>query len=281
MVYRRTGVHMNLRATLKPWIPPALMTARRRWLGHGLRFAGRPTDWAEAERMSNGYAADLILQRVIDATRAVLAGRARFERDSVLFDTPDLPHALLSALMRAGALNGGHLDVIDFGGSLGSTYRQCRPFLEGVVSVRWWVVEQAAFVAAGLAEFTTQELHFAHSMAEIPPLEHAIILASSVLQYLEDPGSVLDEFALVPARHLVIDRTPLSDTFSDRLCLQHVPASIYQASYPCWIFARQRLIERLTRHWRIVSDFPCAEGRASTDDAMSFEFRGFILEKKS
>ena len=44
---------MNLRSTVKAWLPPALLQARHRWLGHGLRFEGRPADFAQAQRLSS------------------------------------------------------------------------------------------------------------------------------------------------------------------------------------------------------------------------------------
>ncbi len=54
---------------------------------------------------------------------------------------------------------------------------------------------------------------------------------------------------------MIIDRTPMSDQSHDRLCIQHVPAHIYKASYPCWIFSHQGLLrsalEPLARRRRL------------------------------
>ncbi|MEP7056212.1 MAG: methyltransferase, TIGR04325 family, partial [Caldimonas sp.] len=188
--------------------PPVVMSLFRRWSGHALRFAGTPADWTQAMSMSDGYDDAVILDRVRQATRAVVSGQARYERDAVLFDEPDFPFAVIAALLRAAALDRGRLQVIDFGGSLGSTYRQCRPLLDGLADVRWCIVEQPAFVEAGRTEFTTDELHFARSLGEVSASgQSGVILASSVLQYLQDPHSVLREFAAAQARHLIIDRT--------------------------------------------------------------------------
>src|SRR3546814_16397621 len=101
--------------------------------------------------MSSGYSESAILDRVRTATRAVVAGEAAYERDSVLFDKADYPFALITALLRAAASADMRLDVIDFGGSLGSTYRQCRPLLDAVQPPQWHVVEQPHFVAFGRA----------------------------------------------------------------------------------------------------------------------------------
>ncbi len=254
----------------------------RRWTGRILRFSGSPPSWAQACRQSGGYSQQHILDRVAGATRNVLAGQASYERDAVLFTQPDYPYALLSALLRAAALNGGKLHVVDFGGSLGSTYRQCRPLLEGLSEVRWRVIEQAAFVAVGRQEFSTDSLSFHATLEELNDVPtQGVVLASSVLQYLESPRTTLVELTQMPAGHLVIDRTPMSEARADRLCIQHVPKHIYDASYPCWILSRSLLLEQLAPQWRVLADFPCEDGSFATDDGLQFEFRGLILERRA
>jgi putative methyltransferase (TIGR04325 family) len=273
---------LNARRIAKCLTPPVLVDLRRRLLGRTLRFSGRPVNWTEAQEMSTGYSTKDIFEHVLKATRTVVSGGARYERDSVLFDDQDFPFPVLAALLRVAAMDAGNITVLDFGGSLGSSYRQCRPFFERVARVDWWVVEQPAIVAAGRNEFTTSELHFAERTADVPLISPGtVILASSVLQYIENPYSIIEEFGRLPARHLLIDRTPLSRESTDRLCVQHVPKHIYKATYPCWILSHQRLVSLLSQRWRILSDFLCPDGPMHTDDGMQFEYRGLILEKKS
>jgi putative methyltransferase (TIGR04325 family) len=269
---------VSVRSIVKACIPPAITEARRAWLGHGLRFSDAPGGWSQTSQRSRGYAAGLIVDAVAHATREVIAGRAAFERDSVLFETPDFRYPIVAALLRAAAQSGGRLEVVDFGGSLGSTYRQCKPFLAPLRRIRWHVVEQAHFVATGRREFATDELDFAASLAELPRLEvPAAIMLSSVLQYLEDPAQTLDSLLLLNASHLVIDRTPMSDLDENRLCIQHVPKTIYDASYPCWALSRPRLLSRLAEAgWTVLSEFPGLEGTFRTPSRFSFEFRGLI-----
>jgi putative methyltransferase (TIGR04325 family) len=232
--------------------------------------------------MSHGYADDNIIARVSEAARIVASDGARYERDSVLFHDTNYPFAVLAALLRAGAKNENRLEVVDFGGSLGSTYRQCRHFLKDMTAIDWWIVEQPAFAVVGKREFANSELRFVQDLADLPQTSpNGIILACSVLQYMENPASTLENFARLPARHLVIDRTPISYEAVDRLCIQHVPKSIYRASYPCWILSRSRLLSLVGRNWDVVSDFPCIEGVARTDDGLDFEYRGLILEKRA
>jgi len=272
---------VNLRSRIKPWMPPALLEVRQRRLGHVLRFTDGLADWTEALRQSSGYSVDSIIERVAAATRAVVAGRARYERDSVLFHESDYRYPIVTQLLRAALVNRGRLNVIDFGGSFGSTYRQCRPLLDGVDEVRWQVIEQPAFVSIGQREFTTEELSFVPTIQELTPSEvPALILLSSVLQYLEHPEPTLTQLLRLDATHLVVDRTPFSTQPDDRLCVQHTPSSIYDASYPCWILSAPRLRGLvLSEGWQIEAEFDSGDGHFRTARGLEFVFRGFIAER--
>lgn len=271
---------MSARTLARSLAPPIVLDLFRRWSGRSLRFSGNPSSWDQAIRMSSGYSDPSILERVLMATRAVASGQARYERDGMLFDKPTFPFPVLAALLRAAARDANHLDVIDFGGSLGSTYRQCLPFLNGLSPIRWSVIEQASFVEAGRNEFTTDELKFFASLDDLPQRgSESVVLLSSVLQYLDDPLGRLRELAKMSAGHLVIDRTPLNESAVDRLCIQHVPKHIYAASYPCWILSRPKLLDQLSRNWRLVAEYPCPEGSAHTEDGLPFAFQGLIMEK--
>ena len=271
---------MSMHQTLKRLLPPALLQELRRVSGRGIQFSGDYRSWPEARAAATGYDAGDILRRVTEATRQVVAGHAAFERDAVLFDRPAYGFAVLAALLRTAALQQGCLRVIDFGGSLGSAYRQCRPFLGALRQLQWCVVEQPHFVEAGRREFSTDELVFSHTLQSVPWWgEPCVVLLSSVLQYLDDPWQLLDTLGGSAAVCLVIDRTPMSPAGADRICVQSVPRQIYQASYPCRILSRAALMARLAKDWQLLSEFACEEGGFSTRDRFRFEFAGLIYER--
>lgn len=271
---------MTVSAALRQWLPPALHRALGRATGRSLRFVGGWPDWAGAAAASRGYDDGAILRRVAAATREVEAGRAAFERDGVLFDAWQPPFQLLAPLLRHALRHGGRLDVVDFGGSLGSTFRQCRPFLPPMATLQWHVVEQPRFVDAGRTEFTNPPLQFHPSLAALPaPEAPRLLLASSVVQYLPQPASHWDEWDEAAIDTIVLDRTPVWDGPDDRVCVQHVPRRIYDASYPCWVLSRPRLLERLSRRWRLVCEFDCPEGRHTASGGPTFEFKGFVWER--
>ena len=273
---------MSARSILKAITPPVLLQMRRRLLYDGLRFTEVSTDWTQALRVSTGYSAASIVEQVAAATREVVAGRALYERDSVLFYEPDFPYPIATELLRAALANRGRLHVVDFGGSLGSTYRQCRPLLDSVAEVRWQIVEQPAFVSIGQCEFANDELVFVSTLQELRSSEvPSLVLLSSVLQYLERPELALTDLLELNANHLVIDRTPMSNLPSHRLCIQHAPKSVYEASYPCWILSRPVLHSILERKgWRVLAEFENREGRFVTPNGLEFEFRGLIAERQ-
>jgi putative methyltransferase (TIGR04325 family) len=271
---------MSIVLSLKRWLPPPLVRWRRRLAGHVPRFRPSSGVWSECVASVGGYDADAILQRVVQATRSAVGDEGLFERDGVLLSEPAHRFPVLASLLRAAASHRGCLDVVDFGGSLGTSYRQCRPFLGSLDSLRWQVVEQPAFVQAG-AEFANEELSFAAEVSALTSFKSPpVILASSVLQYLERPHEVLEQLSGLAASHLVIDRTPLSSVDHDVLTIQDVPRRIYPASYPCWILSRSRLLSQLLTHWNMLAEFDCEEGHEVTEAGLPFEFRGMVLQRK-
>src|SRR2546421_4551976 len=125
-----------------------------------IRFTGDFKSWQDAEQKSTGYGAPQILEKTRTALLKVKAGQAAFERDSIAFEKMENEFSLLAGLLRAAAADRGRLSVLDFGGSLGGTYFQCRNFLSPVAALRWSVVDQPRHVACGRADFANNELHF-------------------------------------------------------------------------------------------------------------------------
>src|SRR5215203_7187650 len=77
-------------------------------------------NWNDASNKCLGYDQSNIVEKVKEATLKVKKGEAIYERDSVLFSSVEYSWPLLSALMWVAAKNKGRINVVDFGGSLGS-----------------------------------------------------------------------------------------------------------------------------------------------------------------
>lgn len=114
---------------------------------------GNFKSWEEAAGRSRGYETQDILERVKQSTRNVVSDTTKFERDGVVITEKQYPFALIAVLLDVARRHGQNLSVLDFGGSLGSSYYQCKDFLNTSADLRWSVVEQAHFVDCGKAEF--------------------------------------------------------------------------------------------------------------------------------
>ena len=77
--------------------------------------------WEALTALSGGYEAGPILDKTKNALLKVRNGEAVYERDSVLFDKKVYPFSVISALLYTAIECGNSLNVLDFGGSLGST----------------------------------------------------------------------------------------------------------------------------------------------------------------
>jgi putative methyltransferase (TIGR04325 family) len=267
---------------LPPLIKSAICRAlpRRRLepaYGDGVHgwFGDYPT-WAAAEAESSGYNQERIFDVVRRAVCEVRDGKAACERDGVVFDHVQYSWPVIASLMAVAARESGVLNVLDFGGALGSVYWQARRFLQGLDSVRWSVVEQGGFVECGRREFENATIRFYDSiaacMAETRP---NVILLSGVLQYVPEPWSLLEDITSLHVPYLLLDRTTCSTNGRNRLTVQNVPASIYKASYPCRLFDEAHLLSHLEDRYSLIEAFDAIDGRFP-----DVYFRGFFLEQK-
>ena len=272
----------KIRSALRNATPPIIWGALQALKGRSRQnyFSGDYRFWADAVRESGGYSADGILAATREAMRKIRDGEAVFERDSVLLKQAEPPFPLISGLLRTASRRQGSLSVLDFGGALGSTYYQCRPFLDGVPKLRWSVVEQAAHVACGRADFSSEQLRFYATVGDCLAEEKPdVLLLSCVLQYLPAPYEFLMEILRHKIPSVIVDRSAFLSGDCDRLTVQHVPASIYAASYPAWFFSRSKFMACFQADYKLLQSFS-GEDKVALENGDCF-FEGFIFEKSA
>ncbi|MEY4488261.1 MAG: hypothetical protein RIQ79_769 [Verrucomicrobiota bacterium] len=264
---------------LKRFIPSQVRRTLRALVSRPV-FRGNYPDWAPARAASLGYDDAAIVQKVLAATLEVRAGRAAFERDSVLFQTLEPDRPLLAALEEIVRVSGGHLRVLDFGGSLGTNYWRHRTFLPRGENLRWDVIEQAGFVEAGRQHLVDTPLRFYREVREAcGGGGYDVLICSCVLQYLERPLEVLAGWRDLGIPYLLLNNLPLLTKGPDRVRVQHVPPEIYAASYPVWFFNRDAFLTRLKTDYEIVKEFD-AEAVWPVGSGM-LQSTGLLLKRRS
>jgi putative methyltransferase (TIGR04325 family) len=259
-------------------MPPTLARSVYALRRNSIHFEGPFDSWEAASAKSTGYDAEEILSRVLEATLKVKRGEAAFERDSVLFEDIDYTWPVTAGLMWAAARANGKLDVLDFGGALGSIYWQHARMLSALADVRWNVVEQPHFTRTGRSELQDDRLRFHDSIADcLKESKPNVVLISGVLQYLVDPGPVITELREVGGSVVIVDKTVVNTSARDRIYVQHVPASIYRASYPCRSLSESALIAKFGSTYRLE----CASDSADAPPLVQIgsEYKGFLFSK--
>lgn len=161
-------------------------------------------------------------------------------------------YPVLSALLKSAAA--GQLDVVDFGGSLGSSYFQNRGMLSHIEQLRWCVVEQEHYVKAGQQQLADEQLKFAFTIEEALQHQKAqFLLLSSVLPYLDDPYGFCAELLKHRFETILLDRTFFNPAGTTRYTVQHVPPTIYEASYASILLSEEQLLAIFSPHYEVVT----------------------------
>jgi putative methyltransferase (TIGR04325 family) len=242
---------------------------------------GDYSSWEDAQKDSVGYDSELIFEKVKNSLLKVKNGEAVYERDSVLFDKIDYSWPLLASLLWIAAQKGNCLNIIDFGGSLGSTYFQNRKFLSAVRKLRWNIVEQDNFVNCGEKYFEDDMLKFYYDIGScMKETNPSTILFSSSIQYTEKPYDLLANILKNKFEYIIFDLTGfISNGSRDRLTIQKVPPSIYEATYPCWFLNKEKFLSIFKNNYSLVEEFEGYLGQdIKIDNRIDAKYLGFIFE---
>ncbi len=260
----------KMKKLIKSILPPIVLDFYRKHSKYG--WHGEYKTWEEAKKYCTGYDAPQILEKVKESLIKVKRGEAVYERDGVLFSEIQYSCPLLAGLMLVAAKNNGRLVVLDFGGSLGSSYFQNKKFLDELNEVRWCVVEQKHFVDTGKKDFEDERLKFYYDVKTCVEMERpGVLLLSNVLQYIEKPYELLDELLRYDFKFVILNKTSFSRDNRDKITIQIVPPHIYKASYPCWLLSFDNLILLLKKKYNILEIFDEIDEKWN-----DIEFKGVI-----
>lgn len=237
------------------------------------KWIGNFDTWEQARQYCTGYDSKQILDKCKSGLIKVRNGEAVYERDSVVFERMEYNWPLLACLAKTAIAQGGYLSVLDFGGSLGSTYFQNREFLCDLDTLKWSVVEQEHFVVCGRENFENQNLKFYYKPEDcIAEQKPNVLLLSSVLQYLEDPYSWLERFVGLGIHTIIIDRSAFIPGDKDTLSVQDVP--LYNARLAHWFFSEKKFLKVFLNNYEVhVRDFSFIQFNNELSQSLFYVFK--------
>ena len=211
----------------------------KRLLDNKYGWFGNYSNWDEAVMDSEGYNSDEIIKKTKKAALMVAQGEYPYERDSKCFDKIQYSWGALSSLLHAYIINDSFLNVIDFGGGLGTSYFQNLKFTKSLNISGWNIIDQKEYYQFGKRNISNGKLKFFRDYKDsLEKDKPNTLLLSGVLQYLKYPYKVLEEMlASKDIVQVIIDRTPFTESSIDRITVQKVNPKLYNASYPCWHFS--------------------------------------------
>lgn len=242
----------------------------------------KPQDWGyfgdyssfdEVNKLCAGYDAENILEKTLESTLKVKNGEAVFERDTYIFDKIQYSFPLLACLFKVAVNCNNKLNIIDFGGALGSHYFQNKEFLKPINIEKWTVVEQEHYTNIGNQKVADGILNFKNTIDEVEDAN--LFLSSSTLQYLEKPYEWLEKFINKDYEYMLFDRIQFNTENKDRLTLQIVPDWIYPAKYPSWFLNEEKFLSVFKNKYELILDFD------STIDSANIphKYKGYLFKK--
>lgn len=259
---------MSLKNRVKELIPPVFLKVYRK-MNSAFKISGNYLTWEEAVNNSIGYEDESIVNKVKDSLLKVKNNQAVAERDSILLNEIPYSWPVLSILLKESQK--GSLSVIDFGGSLGSSYFYYKDWFNSI-ELDWNIIEQKSFVRVGKEFFEDNELKFFESLKEVSKTD--VVLLSSVLPYLFDPWSVLSKIMDLNPQFICVDRTVFSIEPEERISVQKVSSSIYNASYPIRLIPELKLENYLIENYKKIIEY------SEKELASIYNIKGLIFKRK-
>lgn len=237
-------------------------------------FFGDFSSWDEASQKCGRFSDEIILQKTLESVLKVKNGQAVFERDSVIFDKIQYSYPLLSCLLKVGIECNNTLNILDFGGALGSHYFQNKEFLKPINIENWTVVEQPHYIKAGNEQIADGILNFKNSIDEVNNAN--LFLASSVIQYLDKPYEWVERFINKGINYMLFDRLQLNFENKDRLTIQTAPPEIYNTSFPSWFLNEKKFLSLFQNKYDLILDFESNIDKAN----IPHKYKGYLFKKK-
>jgi len=201
-----------------------------------------------------GYSSLIIANKIYESTKQVINGEARYERDGVLFsdDCWDL-NIITSILFVMKSLNKNEINIVDFGGGMGTTYYKNKDILSKIITQNWNIVEQDAFIKFG-RKIDNPKVKFYKSIDDFIALsgnQIDLIIVSNVIQYIDNSYSVIESL-YDKSKFILFNKVPLSNHIEDKLFLQIINPKIYDAMYDITIYSKSSFLKYVNEKFILI-----------------------------
>ncbi len=255
-------------------LPPILLPILRRFLRIGIWYENGFDTWDSAYAASLGYDSNEIVSKVLKGS-LMAKDEGLYERDGFILDASDFnPYTWIGVIQAINMIGERRkIRIVDFGGSFGSTYRMMQNQLhKSNIDFEWVVIEQKQFVDLGKQHFETNELQFVDGYSSLLNKSIDILIFNGVLQYLEDPYQIITEGLSYSPLMVLIDRTPINLKENDSFSVQHVPKSIYSASYANRNFSKKNLMKLFEADFLLSLEYECVLQPDPNNTSIGFNF---------
>ncbi len=228
------------------------------FLGRGALLKGNYKTWKKAKKNSDGYEDKKIFEKVKKNFLLSRKLKNRYEQDSLIINKPRYSlSSSLGIILSAKVLK--KINIIDYGGSLGTIYFQYKKIIDNIQLIKWNIVEQDAFVNFGKKNIKDKKINFYSNLNECLLKQRPnVFFASSSLQYVEYPYKILKKVSnFKNIKFIIIDKSPFHPNV-ETIKIQHNPRSIYKQSYPVHIFNKSKMIKFMHKnHFQLIDSFEC------------------------
>jgi putative methyltransferase (TIGR04325 family) len=243
----------RLREDFKLFIPPIVLIGARRvralFQGQQLSaFEGPYSSWQGAMAASDdGWDSIDVLEKTLDLSLKMRDGLIEFQQDLIEYNRIIYSETILAFLAMASGMHGNSIEIVDFGGSLGTNFTQNKKILRHLIDdgkCKWNVVERPPTVKIGRNYFEDKSLQFFVSLDELMARNGYVptsFLFSGSTQCIEQPFVLLDEIIDRGANLIAFDRLFVSPNAQHEIFIQHHMGT----TYPTWCFSRNLFVETI------------------------------------
>ncbi len=243
-----------------------------------INYFGPFKNWKDAISNSKGYDNKLILNNVLKNTMISKKNLYYFERDGYLLSTNTIPHYQLNLILKMINKKKRGLNIVDLGGSLGSSYFKMKDIINQNYKNTWNIVEQKSFVKIGRKKLKEKGLNFFDNLKNLRNKKIDVLILSGSLQYLEDPNHILKIIFDLKPEIILLERLSILKVKNEpTICVQKRGDN----SYPIWFFSNKYIIEKFKKNkYNLVESFPPEFDHNLYFNKRRIKFDGFLFKKR-